>query len=224
MARVDVVDGQRLQRFAHVLGELADAVPLRVERVAELLVLASPSSRRRSSSGSRASPRNRSCVRPFSISLSSSYSAMRSAMCAFAGTTGRIQTSKICALARDVRVREELEHAARERLDVGVVAVVHAAHLADALVQLRPEASRCSPSQARATESAAKSGCARVTSIGKPERDRGRARVLLEDLHLDARTARRLRRLDARRAGSLRAAAPAPTCSALRPSRRARRR
>ncbi len=40
-------------------------------------------------------------------------------------------------LSRHVRVREELEHAARERFDVGVVAVVHAALLADAIVQVR---------------------------------------------------------------------------------------
>jgi hypothetical protein len=39
-------------------------------------------------------------------------------------------------LAAQVRAREELEHPAREGFDVGVVAVVHAAQFADALVQV----------------------------------------------------------------------------------------
>ena len=93
---------------------------------------------------------------------------MRSAMCAFSGTTGRIQISKSCARRATFGLGEELEHAAGERLDVGVVAVVHAAHLADALVQVRRSRRGARRATMRATLSAAKSGCARVTSIGWP--------------------------------------------------------
>ena len=127
---------------------------------------------------------------------------MRSDMCALAGTTGRIQTSKICRCRATFGIGEELEHPARKRLDVGVVAVVHAAHLADALVAAGPRRCGARPSQARAIDSAAKSGCARVTSIGKPNEIAGGARVLLEDLHLDARRAGTCTAAVARAAGS----------------------
>ena len=148
---------------------------------------------------------------------------MRSAMCAFAGTTGRIQISKICALPRDVRVGEELEHPARERLDVGVVAVVDAADLADALVQAARSTMRCSPSQARATDSAAKSGCARVTSIGNPN-EIAVARVSFSRISTsipDGRVPRRPTRAAAR---ARRAASRSAGLQRARPSRRARRR
>ena len=132
-------------------------------------------------------------------------------MCAFSGTTGRIQTSKICALPRDVRVGEELEHAARERLDVGVVAVVHAAHLADPLVEVRPVDERCSPSQARATRERGEVGMRARDLDREAEGDRGRARLLLDDLDLDAR---RASADDARRRGERRSRRAACASSA----------
>ena len=160
---VDVLARELRQPLAHGRGEVADAVPLRVERVADLLVL-----RRRHDVDVLhqvvAGRSKSSSESPFVTSLSSSARAMRSAMCALSGTTGRIQISKICALPRDVRVGEELEHPARERLDVGVVAVVHPA---------RPRG--CAGRGATATPGARRARCGRPRARRSPARSGSRA-------------------------------------------------
>ena len=109
---------------------------------------------------------------------------MRSAMCAFAGTTGRIQTSKIWRWRATLGSGKNWNMPAREGLDVGVVAVVHAAHLADPLVQLaRGEPVLAEPRAGHRERGEVGVGAGHVDR--EPEGDRGGARVLLEDLDFE---------------------------------------
>ena len=107
-------------------------------------------------------------------------------MCALAGTTGRIQISKIWRLRATFGIGKELEHPARKRLDVGVVAVVDAADLANALVEPPDDEAMLAEPGARDRQRG-EIGVRAGDLDRKPERDGGGARVLLEDLHVDAR-------------------------------------
>src|SRR5229473_577178 len=88
-------------------------------------------------------------------------------------------------LSGNVGVREERIPSSRERFHVGVVAVVHSTHLADALKQMRrgrPVLAEPGPRQPKRREI----WVAAVNFERMAKRNRRRPGVLLDDLHLDS--------------------------------------